>query len=354
MIPLTEARQIIIDSLSPLPRTTLPLYQTLHHTLADPALADSDYPSTHRSMMDGFAIPPNSQPGPFKIIGSIAAGEVPTSPLAPNETIRVSTGATLPENTAQVLKQEDCQFDSQIMQCNSLTIETYIRPRASEAKAGSTILPQGTQITPAELTILAQLGITHPTVHPLPKILHLATGSELVPPSQSPSPGQIRDSNSSLIHGLLSALHITPDSHHVPDEPTLLSQHLTSPFDLLLISGGASVGLHDHGADVLKKNGFKIHFNQVNLRPGKPLTFATRGHQAAFIIPGNPLSHFTCFHLAIHLAIQSLAAIPHNFSLLDLPITNPETLRKNPRETYWPATVHHTNGTLTTTAKPWL
>ncbi len=265
----------------------------------------------------------------------------------------ISTGAVLPENGGRVVMREDCSLEGESVSIPSFSDSPYIRPRASEAGKGDEVLSCGTRIGPAEMAILAQIGQTSPEVRAIPEVLHLATGSELVAPSETPGPGGIRDTNSSLLRGLLAPFGITPSSHRVPDDPALLAEHAASPCDLLLVSGGASVGDHDHGAAVLRKIGFTIHFEKINLRPGKPLTFATRGRQAAFVIPGNPVSHFVCFHTVIRLAVELLAGIRPAWDFLDVEISEPTLLRSNPRETFWPADVRVEDGRLTATPKRW-
>jgi molybdopterin molybdotransferase len=204
------------------------------------------------------------------------------------------------------------------------------------------------------MAILAQLGKISSRAIAKPTIRHLATGDELVAPDTEPATGQIRDTNSSLLQGLIANFGIELDSQRVPDHPaSIRSMADEKPFNLLLLSGGASVGDHDHGAAVLQEMGFQIHFDKVNLRPGKPLTFATRGDQIAFVIPGNPVSHFVCFHVAIRLAIEILCGIRPAWSFLDLEISGSELLKTNPRETFWPAAVHADNGRLVVSPKNW-
>ena len=123
--------------------------------------------------------------------------------------------------------------------------------------------------------------------------------------------------------------------------------------DLLLISGGASVGDYDFGARVLRELGFEIHFECLNLRPGKPLIFATRGQKAAFVIPGNPVSHFVCFHVAIRLALERLRGQQAAWAFIDLELGGAETLRGHPRETFCPATVVVREGRLVALPKRW-
>ncbi len=353
VIPLDLAREIISERISSLPSERIEVNLALGRVLARPAIADVEYPSADLSMMDGFVIRTDAIPGPFLLTGAIAAGDVPDRSLNPGEAMSISTGANLPDNGGRVVMREDCRLEGDTVVIPSFSESLFVRPRASEASRGDEVLPAGTRIGATEMAILAQIGETSPEVRTIPKVLHLATGSELVAPSEIPGPSRIRDTNSSLLRGLLAPFGIRPISHRVPDDPAKLSKHIATPCDLLLISGGASVGDHDHGAAVLKENGFTIHFDKVNLRPGKPLTFATRGQQAAFVIPGNPVSHFVCFHTAIRLAIEILSGIQPTWEFLDLEISDTSLLRPNPRETFWPAEVRVENGNLVATPKQW-
>lgn len=349
MISIEHAREIISSHLSPQPAQPTPLRTSLGHTLAQDILADTDYPSAPRSMMDGYVIRADASPGTFHITGEIPPGTHPTTPLHPGEAMRISTGAILPPHGGRIIMQEDCTTSAHTLTIPTFSENLFIRPRGAEATAATTVLPAGTLIGPAELAILAQVGCTSPSVIPHPTIRHLATGSELVPPSETPPPGHIRDTNSSLLTGLIPTLTSTL----APDHPATLQHLAEGPQNLLLISGGASVGHHDHSAATLRALGYTLHFDKVNLRPGKPLTFATRGPQAAFIIPGNPLSHFVCHHLAIRLAIDLLSGIPSPWHFLDLEIHHRHLLLPHPRETFWPTQVTVKNSTLIATPQPW-
>ncbi|MEP5505357.1 MAG: molybdopterin molybdotransferase MoeA, partial [Luteolibacter sp.] len=349
MISIEHAREIISAHLSPLSAFAVDLSASLGHVLAEDVLADADYPSADRSMMDGYVLRADATPGSFRITGEIPAGSVPTTGLGSGEAMRIFTGAILPPGGGRVVMQEDCTRCGDDVEIPAFSENPFIRPQGAEATCGATVLPAGTLIGATEMAILAQVGCTSPPVIRRPVIRHLATGDELVPPTQTPPPGHIRDTNSSLLTGLIPGL----SSSHAPDNPATMKTLAEGTQDLLLISGGASVGDHDYGASTLREIGFTIHFDKVNLRPGKPLTFATRGSQAAFVIPGNPVSHFVCHHLAIRLAIDLLSGIIPSWHFLDLEITNKELLRPNPRETFWPAQVSHQNGHLIATAKPW-
>lgn len=354
MISLTEARRIITESVQPLPAHPIPLATALGQALAEDVLADAFYPSGDRSMMDGYAIPHNAAPGDFRVTGEIQAGEVPQGTLLTGEAVLIFTGALVADGTGRVIPQELARRSGDLVTFAEFPGPKFIRPQGSEASPGSVVLPAGTRLGPAEMAILAQVGNVGPRVTDSPSIRHVATGSEIVAPGESPPEGKIRDTNTTLLAALIDGLGAGPiDSVRCGDDLEILSGHCQGDSDLLLISGGASVGDYDFGAEALRRCGFTIHFDKVNLRPGKPLTFATRGRQLAFVIPGNPVSHFVCFHVAIRLALELLRGQPPAWDFLDLELSGGETLRPDPRETYWPARVRAESGRLVVTPQRW-
>lgn len=353
VISLEDARKIIRAHTRSLPPVRVKLSAAHTRILAEPVTSDKDYPDADRSMMDGYVIRADESPGTFAVVGELPAGAIPSHPLGKGETLRISTGAILPTHGHRVLMQEDCQRTADTISVEKFSANLFIRPMSAEARKGDLVLREGTPISATEMAILAQIGHTHPSVIGLPKILHLATGDELVPPEAIPSLGKIRDTNSSLLHGLLASLGLSMSSSRSADDPDAMKSAIAGDWDLLLISGGASVGDHDHGAAVLKESGFEIHFDKVDLRPGKPLTFAIRGHQIAFVIPGNPVSHFVCFHVAIRLAIELMCGLTPAWDFLDLEIRKNDILTPNPRETFWPASVSIESGKPISTPKRW-
>ena len=219
-----------------------------------------------------------------------------------------------------------------------------IRSRGEDAREGSVLIERGTQLGAGELSLCAQLGKCAPLIAPRPRILHIATGSELVAPDEIPEAGKIRDSNSTLIAALAAEAGAEiAHQFRVGDDPAQLVGAVSGTdigrWDMLLLSGGASVGDHDFGARTLRELGFSLHFTQLNLRPGKPLTFATRGRHLAFVIPGNPLSHLVCWHLVIRAALDMLAIGAIEFALVEAPLGGDVALKGNPRETWWPARI---------------
>jgi molybdopterin molybdotransferase len=199
--------------------------------------------------------------------------------------------------------------------------------------------------------------MTQPKVSRLPRVAHLATGAELVDPDKKPALGQIRDSNSILIRSLLASYSADLVwQKRVGDTRELFTQSVEQCLnlrpDILLLSGASSVGDHDHAFSVLEELGFNILFRTVSIRPGKPLILAQKGSTLAFGLPGNPLSHFVCFHLFVRRAILRLLGLaPTPF--LSATLLPGAPIKPDPRETWWPCHLHSSQGLLTAQPLPW-
>nr|MCU0793888.1 molybdopterin-binding protein [Opitutaceae bacterium] len=279
--------QLLIDSLvpAPLPAERIPLAHATQRLLREPILADADQPAFHRSAFDGYLARLDQAPGPVTLLGTLPPGiPAPPSAPAPGHAWRILTGAAVPADApVGIVMQEDTtrlpdgRIDLRIAPSHRL-----IRPRASQCRAGDLLLPAGSPLTPGAVALLASVGHTTPLVTRRPRVAHVVTGDELVPADTTPSLGQIRDTNSPLIAALVaSAGAALVFQTRTGDDPattldTLRAALATSP-DILLISGGASVGDHDHTAAHLRALGFAIHADKVASRPGKPFITASRG-----------------------------------------------------------------------------
>ena len=354
MISLTEARRIIAGGVVPCRPRRVPLAEAHRLVLAEAVVADAFYPAGDRSRMDGYVVRADAEPGTFRLVGEIAAGDLPTQPVRAGECFRIFTGALLPPDGGRVVMQEDAERESDLVRMEKFGASLFVRVRGSEAVPGQVILPAGTVLGAVEVAMLAQVGAVQPMVIPAPGVHHLATGGELIDPSAASVSGKIRDTNSSLLRALFTDAGVTAfSSQRVADDPDALAEAAESPADLLILSGGASVGDYDYGAQTLRRLGYTIHFDRVNLRPGKPLTFATRGNQAAFVVPGNPVSHFVCFHTAIKLAVEAAAGRPLTWPALRLELSGGASLTPDPRETWWPAKASVEDGRLTVSPLSW-
>jgi molybdopterin molybdotransferase len=261
--------------------------------------------------------------------------------------VRIATGATLPCDGLQVVMKEDAHVEAGQLTVVQRDDERNIRFRGEDAPAGAVLVEAGAILLPGTLALLASVGCTRPLVTQSPRVLHLATGNEIVPPERTPEGGQIRDSNSTLVHAFLGQWEIVPDQTRVADDwPRLISEiqnpksevrNQKSEIDLLLVSGGASVGEHDFTRRLLEESGFTIHVSKTTARPGKPLIVAQRGGTVAFGLPGNPLAHFVCLNLYVRAALEALTGQSNKTTFVTGELAADLAAGGNTRETFWPA-----------------
>jgi len=352
---IEEIFALIGASAQPLPPANAPLASSQGLVLAEPLIASADQPPFDRSSIDGFAVRADAQPGKFQIAGSILPGETAPPTPAAGTALRIATGAEVPENCALVMLEDSRSTESETELLTPPSPE-LIRKKASAIRAGETLLPAGTIIQAGETALLASEGISEPLVHPRPRIAHITTGSEIVPFAESPPPGSIRNTNSPMLRALIeSAGAAAPHHSHVDESREALAAAIeaATPFDILLVSGGASVGRHDHTRAAFESLGFEILAHGVNLKPGKPLILAKKNSTLAFGIPGNPASHFAVFHLFIRRAIDLLMGkTPAAFAVATLEPGAP--IAPERRETFRPARCRIVSGKLQASALPWI
>jgi molybdopterin molybdotransferase len=340
--PLADALAQIRSRCAPLPGVRIPLAEAHGRVLRETVPATEDFPSHDRSTRDGYAILHDDPHDEFTVVDIVFAADWKPRQLQPGEAVRVATGASLPAEHLRVVMQEDVQRDGDKIKIIRRDTETNVRTRGSELRAGDVVLPAGRRLAAGPLALLASAGCTQPLVSPQLRVIHFTTGDEIIPPDRTPKPGQVRDSNSILIRSLLKNFGCEVSQHHLPEDfvrAKTACEPLRPEIDsanVILVSGGASVGDSDFTAPFLEWLGFAPVFSQVNIRPGRPLIFAANGPRIAFGLPGNPLSHFVCFHVFVAAALAGLeGAEPPAFvrGVLADKLDEPP----NPRETLWPA-----------------
>jgi len=348
-----------IDSVIPHPLDPerIPLDQSLHRILRESIQATEDQPPFHRSSIDGYLTHPDQNPGKARLLPSRLPGE-PISVLPSLGTaLRIYTGSSLPSGAALIMQEDTRILPDQEIELLKKPSTSLVRHQGSHARKGDTLLDCPSLIQPGSLALLASFGITQPKVSRLPRVAHLVTGAELVDPSALPQTGKIRDTNSIMIRSLLLSYPANPVWHgRIGDDRRSFSQSLAKALlhktDLVLLSGGSSVGDHDHTGSVLEELGFQILVRQVAVRPGKPLILAQKGDTLAFGLPGNPLSHFVCFHLFVRRALDRWVNQPKR-PLLRAELLSGAELKTDPRETWWPCHLGNRNSTFTASPLPW-
>ena len=349
----------LLDSLTPKPlsQEVVPLASALGRILQKPIQAPEDQPPFDRSSIDGYLLRQDAKPGLFKVSSTHRPGE--PAPKLPEAgcAIRIFTGSALPPGAALVM-QEDTRTDAnRSVEILKSPCTALIRPRASQCKKGDPVIAAGTALQSGTIGLLASLGISKVPVSSPARVAHLVTGGELVESDQTPQIGQIRDSNSPLISSLLSSFPAQLVwQKRVGDGKeqflAALRNALAAQPHLLLVSGASSVGDQDHTASALEDLGFKIHARQVSVKPGKPLIIAQNKNTLAFGLPGNPLSHFVCYHLFVRRVLRRWAGLsptePFEAELLDA-----QVVRSDPRETWWPGRLEPQGGRIRARALPW-
>jgi molybdopterin molybdotransferase len=357
MITLAEARALIAEKVPSLAAVATPLAEAAGRVLRQDVRAREDVPGFDRSAMDGYAIAANDPSERFRIVAEIQPGAPSKVRIRPGECARIFTGAPIPVGASQVLMQEHVRVAENQMIPSERSGARNIRMQGEDARKGEVLLKSGARLDAGELALLAGLGVTRLKTSPAVRVAHFATGNELVAPDAKVRPGQIRDSNSTLVAALTRQFggRVVKQERIADDFNLLLrkTRGLKASFDLLLLSGGASVGDYDFGKKLLTTLGYQIHFTAINLRPGKPLVFATRGKQAAFVVPGNPVSHLVTLQVAVRLAFETFAGSSPSWPLAAVRLAEAFEYRPVGRDTFWPARVEVRQGELVVRPVRW-
>jgi len=313
--PLDEALAAIRHRARPLPAEDVPLEEAAGRVLAAPVRARRDQPATDISMMDGYALRAPDAAGPLRIAGEIAAGDAPWArALEPGEAARIFTGAPLPPGADCVVMQEDAIRDGATVRVQQPPkAGQHIRRRGEELTAGTEALGPGRLLDPSDLALAAACGASSVRAHRRPRVALLCTGSELVAVGKEPPPGKIVETNSLTLSAF--ARDAGADVLRLgvaPDAVERIAERLRgAAADILVTTGGASVGDHDHAQDALERLGGELIFHTVAIRPGKPVLFGTAsGGRLVFGLPGNPAAATLGFELFVRLAIRILSGDP--------------------------------------------
>jgi molybdopterin molybdotransferase len=312
MISIDEALELVLREIEPLEPERVPLTEAAGRVVAEPARSAVDLPPFDRSAMDGYAVrAADTAPGvALRLAGGVAAGEVASAALEPGTAARVSTGAAIPEGADAVLQSELAhEEDGRVAPERALTPGTHVRFRGEDLHAGDELAPAGSVLTLPRVSALASAGVGEVAVHRRPRLHLIVTGSELLPLGAPPEPGRIHESNGLMVRLLADRAGAQVVDHGVigddrPATRSAIADGLAG--DVLVVSGGVSVGPHDHVKPAFEDNGVDEVFWRVRIKPGKPLWFGRRGRTLVFGLPGNPLSTIVCFCVFIEPALRRL------------------------------------------------
>lgn len=304
MISVPEALSIVDRHINLLEKEhEIAVSKSLGHVLADDVVSPIDMPPFNQSAMDGYALH-IAAGNTYKLIGEVQAGDAANPILKEGEAVRIFTGAAVPDTANAVMMQEKVTANNnEIVLDGDISTGTNIRLQGEQIKKRAIALKKGTKISPAAVGFLSTLGISSIKVYTKPQIAIVATGNELIAPGQSLQRGQIYESNATMLVSALSVAGFTNTSvHKVKDDyqstVSKLKEVIASN-NVVLISGGISVGDYDFVGKALNELAVQQLFYKVKQKPGKPLFFGKNSTTTIFALPGNPAASLSCFYIYV-------------------------------------------------------
>ena len=311
MISIEEAIKAVRNNIAPLLKKTVKtLEKSNGYRLYQDVNSPINMPPFRQSAMDGYALHLHDNLN-YNLVGEVKAGDNNSFILKPGEAVRIFTGAAVPDTANAVMMQEKV-----ITHSNSIEIEHQIdkglniRPKGEQVKKNTVALKKGTKLTPAGIGYLTSLGITKVPVFKKPNIAIVTTGNELIEPGQTLTHGKIYESNSKMLQSVLYSLKFYDVSLHKVEDDYIKTIHLLKTViednDLVLITGGISVGDYDYVGKALNELQVEEVFYKVKQKPGKPLFFGKKDNASIFALPGNPAAALTCFYVYVYIALEQM------------------------------------------------
>jgi molybdopterin molybdotransferase len=313
-VRVSEAQQIVLSHVSPIGVQTIPLVDALQRVIAETITSPRYIPLDDNSAMDGYAVQHSDvegasvdQPAVLDVVDILPAGKPPQCRVESGQTIKIMTGAAMPAGADTVIQVEHTNAsDTKVEIYQAPQVGSNLRRRGEDIRLGECVLAKNTRLRPAELGVLASVGKAQVLVHQLPRVAILATGDEIADLGNPDAVNKIINSNSYTLAGQVIEAGGKPLLLGVaPDERNEMSRRIASGLkaDVLITSGGVSVGDFDYVRECLDQAGFTAHFWTVAVRPGSPVTFGTVGQTPVFSLPGNPVASMVTFELFVRPAL---------------------------------------------------
>jgi len=314
MLSVEDALERIISRVEALGIERVEIMTALGRVLAEPIVSRATIPPWANSSMDGYAVrsrDTNGESVELTVVGRIIAGVMPSRPLGAGESMRIFTGAPLPEGADAVVPQEDVTTDGERVRIRGrIAPGAYVRPAGEDVRTGDVVVEPGGPIGAAEVGLLATLGYSQVRVYRRPRVAILSTGDEIADLGTQPGPAQIPNTNTYSLMAQVTEAGAEPVNLGVaPDQLDAITERVRwglGSADALVTSAGVSVGELDLVREALERSGAELHLWRVSMRPGKPITFGTRDRRPVFGLPGNPVSAMVTFELFVRPALRRM------------------------------------------------
>lgn len=341
MVEFDEALEIIRNQVFTLETEKQPLHNSVNRILAEDIFSDVDMPPFNKSAMDGYACRRGDLDNSLEIIETVRAGDIPGKTIGENQCVKIMTGARVPEGADCVIMVEHTVQDGAgYIRFTGQKTAGNIAFKGEDLKNGDLVLPGGWLIGPQHIAMLASAGCTIPTLYRQPKVAIMTTGDEIIEPDKKPSGTSIRNSNGPQLVAQAKKMGLTPQYLGiVKDTPEATDSAIKSALknnDLIIITGGVSMGDYDFVPSVLRENGFTLFFEKVAVKPGRPTVFGKKDNVFLFGLPGNPVSSFMIFELMVKPFIYNLMGHIYEPAPVRMPVGEDFSRKKADRVAWIP------------------
>ncbi|MBU1101229.1 MAG: molybdopterin molybdotransferase MoeA [Bacteroidetes bacterium] len=348
MIPFEVAIKIVRDNVVLTGTENIDIKKCLNRVLRQNVKSDMDMPPFDKSAMDGFACRMEDIPNELEIIETVPAGYKPTKEIGKNQCAKIMTGAMIPLGADCVIIVEDTEeLENGKVKFTKAKTGVNICIKAEDVIKGDQLLSAGIRITPSVIAALALTGCVSPEVSSKPKVGIISTGDEIVEPYKMPLASQIRNTNSYQLLAQLEEFGCDPTYYGIVQDTKEATgeaiKKAKSENDLIILTGGVSMGEFDLVPGLLKENGFDILFDKVAIQPGKPTVFGRDGSKFVFGLPGNPVSSYLIFEIFVKEFLAGVMGLKNTVKLRRCVLANDFKRKHNVRHAWIPVSIDHNN-----------
>jgi len=344
MLTFEKAIETVLNAATPLGTERVDISLAPGRILAGDVESDMDMPPFNKSAMDGFACRRADLDNVLTVVETIPAGTIAKQAIGPNQCAKIMTGAMVPEGADCVIMKEFVEtLPENTVHFTGAETKDNICRKGEDIKAGQIVLDRGSKIAPQDIAVLASVGQVSPLVAVRPRVAVIATGDELVAPAVKPGPSQIRNSNSFQLAAQIDSTSAIATNYGIAgDSDKAISSAITKALeenDVVIVSGGVSVGDFDFVPAVLKQNGMDLLFEKVAVKPGKPTVFGVSENGYCFGLPGNPVSTFVLFEILVKPFLYKLMGHDYRPLSIHIPMDRPLISKKAKRQRWIPVTI---------------